>query len=111
MKISIFIAALLAILTFADITVRADDSAPASESSKHMNYRGTIMAIDMSGGTVTIQTEHGNMTMTINADTKFRGGTSTLGDLKVGDTVSGTYMMGDSGKMMVISVRPYRSKS
>jgi hypothetical protein len=31
--------------------------------------------------------------------------------LKVGDAISGTYMMGDSGKMMAISVKPYRSKS
>jgi cell envelope opacity-associated protein A len=50
------------------------------------------------------------MTMTINADTKFRGGSKTLGDFKVGDQISGMFMMDDSGKMMVLSVRPYNSK-
>ena len=68
------------------------------------------MAIDMSAGTVTVQTDHGTMTMTIDANTKFRGGTKGLSDLKVGDQISGMFMMDDSGKMMAVSIRPYSSK-
>jgi hypothetical protein len=114
MKIITLIAAFgaLAVLTGAPISVAASTTdSSVSESSKHMNYRGTIMSIDMSTNTVTIQTDHGTMTMTFSGDTKFRGGTKTLGDLKVGDAISGTYMMDDSGKMMAMSVKPYRSKT
>jgi hypothetical protein len=101
----------LAVLTGAPMSALASiTDSSVNESSKHMSYRGTIMSIDMSANTVTIQTDHGTMTMTFSGDTKFRGGTKTLSDLKVGDTISGTYMMDDSGKMMAMSVKPYRSK-
>jgi hypothetical protein len=83
-------------------TTATSTPSTTNESSKHTPYQGTIMAIDMSAGTVTVQTSGGAMTMTINADTKFRGGSKTLGDLKVGDHVS--------GRMMAVSIRPYSSK-
>jgi hypothetical protein len=113
MKNLTLISALVAIsiLAVAPISAAASSTdSSVNESSKHMNYRGTIMSMDMSASTVTIQTDHGTMTMTFSGDTKFRGGTKTLGDLKVGDTISGIYMMGDSGQMMAMSVKPYRSK-
>jgi hypothetical protein len=112
MKITAIISAFVALLIFASAPLRAAD-APAdssAESSKHMHYHGTVMAIDMSANTVTLQTDHGTMTMTIDADTKFRGGSKSLGDFKVGDTISGSYMMDDSGKMMAVSMKAYRSK-
>jgi Cu/Ag efflux protein CusF len=113
MKFITVITALMAFAILAVAPIRAADSTTdtPSESSKHMNYHGTIMAIDMSANTVTIKTDEGTMTMSFNAGTRFRGGTKSLSDLKVGDAISGTYMMGDSGKMMAISVKPYRSKS
>ena len=113
MKPALIISVLMAILvTGCASTQTADTSTPSTtnESSKHTPYQGTIMAIDMSASTVTVQTASGTMTMTINADTKFRGGSKTLGDFKVGDQVSGMIMMDDSGKMMAVSIRPYSSK-
>lgn len=114
MKPTLIISVLMAILvTGCASTQTADTSTPSTttnESSKHTPYQGTIMAIDMSASTVTVQTASGTMTMTINADTKFRGGSKTLGDYKVGDHVSGMFMMDDSGKMMAVLVRPYSSK-
>jgi hypothetical protein len=114
MKFITVITALMALAILAVAPIRAADSTTdtsTSESSKHMNYHGTIMAIDMSANTVTVQTGEGTMTMSFNGDTKFRGGTKSLSDLKVGDTISGTYMMDGSGKMKAISVKPYRSKT
>jgi Cu/Ag efflux protein CusF len=113
MKLTVIFSVLMALLvTGCASTQSADTSAPSSanESSKHTPYQGTIMAIDMSASTVTLQTDHGTMTMTINADTKFRGGTKGLSDLKVGDQISGMFMMDDSGKMMAVSIKPYSSK-
>jgi hypothetical protein len=114
MKIISIVSALVAVLFLAGSPILQADSstdAQASQSSKHMHYHGTIMAIDMSANTVTIQTSGGNMTMTINADTKFRGGSKTLGDFKVGDTISGTMMTDGAGTMMVVSIKPYNSKA
>jgi outer membrane lipoprotein SlyB len=113
MKPALIISVLMAILvTGCASTQTADTSTPAAdnESSKHTPYQGTIMAIDISANTVTVQTASGTMTMTINADTKFRGGSKTLSDYKVGDQVSGMFMEDDSGKMMAVSIRPYNSK-
>ena len=113
MKLTLLLSLLMAMLvTGCASTQSADNSAPSSvnESSKPTSYHGTLMAIDMSASTVTIQTDHGTMTMTINSDTKFHGGTKGLSDLKVGDQISGMFMMDDSGKMMAISIKPYSSK-
>ncbi len=117
MKFTAIIAsALVALLiTGCASTQTADTGTPSTvnESSKHMPYYGTIMAIDKSAGTVTIQTDHGTMMMGIYEGTKFdyRGGSKTLSDFNVGDKVSGMMMMGDSGKMMVVSIKPYNSKA
>jgi Cu/Ag efflux protein CusF len=114
MKVITVITALMALVIFAVTPVLASDASTGTstnESSKHMKFHGSIMAIDMSANTVTIQTDEGTMTMSFNGDTKFHGGTKSLSDLKVGDSISGTYMMDDSGKMMALSVKPYRSKT
>ena len=113
MKPALIISVLMAILvTGCASTQTADTCTPSTtnESSKHTPYQGTIMAIDMSASTITIQTDHGTMTMIVNESTKFRGGSKTLGDFKAGDQVSGMFMMDDSGKMMAVSIRPYSSK-
>ncbi len=113
MKLTVIFSILMAFLVTGCASTQSADNSTAStvnESSKHTPYHGTIMAIDMSASTVTIQTDHGTMTMTINSDTKFRDGTKGLSDLKVGDEISGMFMMDDSGKMMAILVKPYSSK-
>jgi Cu/Ag efflux protein CusF len=114
MKIITIISALIALVALAIAPLQASDTssgASTNESSKQMKFHGSITAIDMSANTVTIQTDKGTMTMSINQGTKFHGGTKGLSDLKIGDSISGTYMMDDSGKMMALSVKPYRSKT
>jgi hypothetical protein len=118
MKLTLLFSVLMAMLvsgcasTQCASTQCTNTTAPTSvnESSKHTPYQGTIMAIDMSANTITIQTDQGTMTMTVNESTKFRGGSSSLSDFKVGDKISGMFMMDDSGKMMAVSIRPYSSK-
>ncbi len=109
------VSALLAVLVTDCASTQTTDTGTSStvnESSKHIPYSDTIMAIDMSAGTVTIQTDHGTMMMAIYEGTKFdyRGGSKTLSDFRVGDRVSGM-MMDDSGKMLVVSIKPYNSKA
>ena len=113
MKLTLILSVLMAMLvTGCASTQSTDTAAPTSvnESSKPTPFHGILMAIDMSASMVTVQTASGTMTMTINADTKFRGGTKGLSDLKVGDQISGMFMMDDSGKMMAVSIKPYSSK-
>jgi ABC-type enterochelin transport system substrate-binding protein len=115
MKFTYVISALMAILLTACASTQqtADTtSSTAVQSSKHMPYHGTIMAIDMSANTVTIQTDSGTMTMAVNENTKFKypGGSLSLSDFKVGEEVTGAFMMDDSGKMIALAMKPYSSK-
>lgn len=74
MKIITILSAFVAAFIMACTPLQAADTGTDSamkQSSKH-SFQGTIMAMDMSANTVTVQTSHGAMTMTINADTKFR---------------------------------------
>jgi hypothetical protein len=104
----------MAILLTACASTQQTDatSSTAVQSSKHMPYHGTIMAIDTSAKTVTIQTGSGTMTMAVNENTKFKypGGSLSLGDFKVGEEVSGAFMMDDSGNMIALVMKPYSSK-
>jgi Cu/Ag efflux protein CusF len=111
MKLSVLLSAIIALLTISVSTIQADtaDSA-ASESSKHIYFHGTVMAIDTSANMITVHTADGDMTMAITSDTKFKGSKS-MSDLKVGDQVSGMFMTDDSAKVMVVSVRIYSSKA
>jgi hypothetical protein len=109
--ISVFLATLITACAPVQTSETSTDSA-ATQSSKHTAFQGTLMAIDLSAHTVTIQTDHGTMTMAFDENTKFdyRGGSKTLSDFNVGEKVSGMFMMDDSGKMMAILIKPYNSK-
>ncbi len=111
MKLSILLSAIIALLTISVPTIQAatTDSA-ASESSKHISFHGTVMAVDTSANMITVHTPDGDMTMAITSDTKFRGSKS-MSDLKVGDQVSGMFMTDENAKVMVISVKIYSSKA
>ena len=111
MKLSILLSAIFVLLTISIPTVQADstDSA-ASESSKHIYFHGTVMAIDTSANMITVHTADGDMTMAITSDTKFKG-SKGMSDLKVGDQVSGMFMTDDNAKVMVVSVKIYSSKA
>jgi Cu/Ag efflux protein CusF len=85
-------------------------AATANESSKHIYFHGTVMAIDASANMITVHTGEGDMTMAITSDTKFRGSKS-MSDLKVGDQVSGMFMTDENAKVMVVSVKIYSSKA
>ncbi len=111
MKLSVLLSAVIALLTLFIPTVQAGtaDSA-ASESSKHIYFHGTVMAVDTSANMITVHTADGDMTMAITSDTKFKGSKS-MSDLKVGDQVSGMFMTDDNAKVMVVSVKIYNSKA
>ncbi len=111
MKLSILLSAIIALLTLSIPTILADsaDSA-ASQSSKHIHFHGTVMAIDTSANMITVHTADGDMTMAISSDTKFKG-SKGMSDLKVGDQVSGMFMTDDSAKVIVVAVKIYSSKA
>jgi hypothetical protein len=115
MKFTYIVSALMAILLTAcastQQTADTTDSA-TSVSSKH-TFHGKVMAIDMSVSTVTVQVAEGSvMTMIVNSDTQFKypGGSKSLNDFKVGDEVSGSVMMDNSGRMVALLMKPYNSK-
>jgi hypothetical protein len=115
MKLSAIIPVFLAALITACAPLQNSETSANSsaiQSSKHTAFQGTVMAIDSSTNTVTIQTDNGTMTMAVDENTKFdyRGGSKTLSDFNVGEKVSGMFMMDNSGKMMAILIKPYNSK-
>ena len=111
MKLSVFLSAIIALLTISAPTIQADtaDSA-SSESSKHIYFHGTVMSIDTTANMITVHTADGDMTMAITSDTKFKG-SKGMSDLKVGDQVSGMFMTDDNAKVMIVSVKIYSSKA
>jgi hypothetical protein len=111
MKLSILLSAMIALLTISIPTVQADTSdSRALESSEHIYFHGTVMAMDTSDNMITVHTADGDMTMAITSDTKFKGSKS-MSDLKVGDQVSGMFMTDHNAKVMVVSVKIYSSKA
>ncbi len=111
MKLSVLLSALIALLTISVSTIQADTTgSAASESSKHIYFHGTVMAIDTSANMITVHTADGDITMAITSDTKLKGSKS-MSDLKVGDEVSGMFMTDDNAKVMVVSVKIYNSKA
>ncbi len=86
----------------------ATSTAPSTKVTK-TPYKGSITAIDASGGSITIQAASGPMTLKITATTKYKGGKS-LADFAVGDTVTGSYTKGDDGSMTAYSLHKKKNK-
>ena len=113
MKLTLLCSALAAILALSCAPVQADDMSTNSTSSTTTTssttsmaktpYRGTITAVDTGANSVTIKGAKGDMTLMVNSDTKFKGG-SALSDFKVGDMVTGSYMKDASGNMTAHSL-------
>jgi hypothetical protein len=113
MKLPLLCTALVAVLGLAlsgtaasaqtnTMAAPATSPAPSTKMTK-TPYKGSITAIDASGGSITIQAASGPMTLKIDATTKYKGGKS-LADFAVGDVVTGSYTKGDDGTLTAASV-------
>ena len=101
---SLFAAALLALPSVS----RAQDQntnapAPAMTPAKKLPFHGKAAAVDTAAMTVTV----GTLVINITSETKISkdGKPATLEDIKVGDTVSGSYKKDDAGKLNASTIR------
>jgi hypothetical protein len=92
-------------------TTAAAASTPVASTKKAglTNYKGTITAIDTTANTVTLNCAKGPKTLTITADTKYRGGKS-LADFAVGDVVTGSFVTDATGAMTAHSLHKKKAK-
>lgn len=108
-KITLF--ALAAALIAVPAVSRAADAtnAPAATApaKKHvLSFHGKATAVDTASITV------GGLTINITSDTKIKkdGKAATLSDIKVGDTVGGSYTKDDAGKLTAATLHSGEKK-
>ena len=123
MKITILTPALAALLGFAlasaPVTAQAQTStnmttapaAPAKAKTNKVNYHGSITAIDTTANTITVLStskKEGDKTLvlTIDAATKIKRDkeAATLADFKVGEKVTGSYVVEAAGTMTAVKL-------
>ena len=103
---SLFAAALLALPSVSraqDQTTATNAPAPAATPAKKLPFHGKAAAVDTAAMTVTV----GTLVINITSETKIskNGKPATLEDIKVGDTVSGSYKKDDDGKLNASTIR------
>jgi hypothetical protein len=108
MKRIIALCLVAVVSAFSSITLLAADTpTPAAKgekkATKHIPFHGKVGAIDKSARTLKV----GERTFQVTASTKIaRGGNpANLDDATVGEDVGGAYLVGEGGKLELLSLR------
>ena len=103
------LAAAMVLAPAAGIAQEKPKAAPGSNAQgkgpdmRPIPFRGTVAAVDAAAKTVTVGERVFHLTSESNLT---RGGqTVTVGDIAVGDMITGNYTKGDDGKLMARTVR------
>jgi ABC-type Fe3+-hydroxamate transport system substrate-binding protein len=85
-------------------------SAPSTKTAGKQQFGGTVTAVDAASNTVSVHSKKHDVVVSVDASTKLKGFTA-IGDVAVGDKVSGTYETDGSGKMMALSLSKRQPKA